>query len=284
MKLHVLIRSLEDAQPRLTYQLLQKACQAQDVELIPIEQEKLVFDSGSKLMIQDGEAFYRLSTGPAQILAEQLLVRPGLSTIYEPWRLPLESSTWEDTLLMIEKGLPIIDTTFLFAFGSKQEIDSAVEKTGGYPVVVKYTGLSHGQGVFLCQDSRDLERVIAGYDKKKYAQLALRRFIDGAAHLRVVVVDAQAADTIKYHQPADDFRTNAAAVPKASPYASSPEIDKLAVSAAKAYGVKMAGVDILVGQDGKAWVAEVNNPCNFGRNYLTNGKNLAEDLVRMLCQ
>jgi ribosomal protein S6--L-glutamate ligase len=148
--------------------------------------------------------------------------------------------------------------------------------------VVKCTGLSHGQGVFLCTNPEELKACIGQFDKSDYHKLALRRFIKGAQHIRVVVIGRQAVDAIKYDQPPDDFRTNAVKVPTASSFPLSEEISALAVSAAQANGVRLAGVDILIGEDGKANVAEVNTPCNFGRNYLTNGKNLADDLIKML--
>lgn len=281
-KLYVLVRSGEEARQKLTYKLLAEACQNQGVELVTLEQEKKTFSAESKRLIEAGAGFYRLSTGPAPAFAEQLLVRPDISTIYEPWRLPLLSTAWIDTLLMSEKELPIIPTEFLFADHPREEIDELVRKLGGYPVVLKYTGFSHGKGVSLCHSFDEVAEVIAKTDKKRHYRLAMRRFIENATHIRVVVIGDKAVDAIKYDQPEDDFRTNAANTPTAEPYDAPKEVLDLAVKAAQAFGVKLTGVDILIDGAGRPWLAEANTPCNFGRNYLTNGKNLAEELVKLL--
>jgi hypothetical protein len=281
MKLYVLIRSLEEAQRRQTYQLLQKACEEAGVELVPLEQEKMAFDAATADILEQGNAFYRLSTGPAPSLAEQLLIKPGLSTIYESWRVPPFFSSWADTVLMFHKKLPIIPTTFLLASLPPVQIDKIVEDLGGYPVVLKISGKSHGQGVFLCHTLVDIQRNLQQPSAVDRPLVGLRKFVPDARHIRAVVVGNECVDAIEYDVQPGDFRTNAVTVPTAKNYDANDKLRKVAVEAASASGVKFAGVDILIGAD-DTYIAEVNSPFNFARNYLTNGKNLAQNLVGML--
>lgn len=283
MKLHVLIRSLEDAKPKLSYRLLEQACKASHTDLIPVELEKMSIDEKTIKMVNDGDAWLRLATGKNAEFVEQAIARPELSTIYEDWRYPLlGSQLWNDTILMLKAGLPIIDTTFLFTQLEQNQIDEIVEKLGGYPIVLKYTGLSHGQGVFLCADIHELKNVINKFPADEHVNLALRKFIPEATHIRAVVVGDKVADTIEYDKPADDFRTNAAKVPTAKSVDPGEEVAELVRQAARVNGIRFAGVDILLDKNNRPWIAEVNTPCNYARNYLTNGKNLAIDLVEIL--
>ncbi|MBX4188497.1 hypothetical protein KW792_00145 [Candidatus Saccharibacteria bacterium] len=282
MKLYTLIRTKQEAEKRGTYQLLQQACDKLSVELSPIELNRIFLTAdSSEELIEKGQGWFRLIAGPRAALAESILIRDDLSTIYDEWRIKIQPGLWSDTILMQKAGLPIIPTVFAFAGPTDEGLQSAVDSLGGFPVVLKCSGLSHGQGVTLCNSMEELMRKTQAYEPKDYAKLAMRKFIPGARHIRAVVIGDKCVDAIEYDKQPDDFRTNAVAHPTAKPYEAPTEITKLAVSAARANGVKFAGIDILLGSDG-AYIAELNNPCNFARNYLTNGKNLALDLVEYL--
>ena len=53
----------------------------------------------------------------------------------------------------------------------------------------------------------------------------------------------------------------------------------LAERAVAALGLEFGGVDILVDEQGTATIAEVNFPCNFARNQMNTGTDVAGLLV-----
>jgi len=281
MKLNVLVKSIEEAKKLKTYQLLLEAAYDRDVAVQPIGVDSLCLNESLQEMIKPGEAFLRLAVGPEARLAERFIVRPDIKSVYDDWRVPLIYGLWDDTQLMQAAGIPIIPTVFLIANLSKESLGKEVQKLGGYPVVVKATGLSHGRGVFLCHSADEIIDIIHSL-KLPPESLAIRKYIPEARHIRTVVIGSKVVDAIEYDQPKDDFRTNAVSTPTAKAIEGTDLLTSLSLRAIKAVGVRFAGVDILLDAGQNPYIAEVNSPCNYARNFYTNGKNLAVDLVELL--
>lgn len=281
MRLHTLVRSPKDIGSKQTYKLIEKACEELQVELVPLVLSQMKFGPDNYDEVEPGQGWLRLATGSDALLAENLLINNDTITVYDKWRQKLLGGEWSDTALMFKTRLPIIPTVFLIGATDDSSIQSSVDKLGGYPVVLKTTGLSHGRGVMLCQSLDEVKRRLEAVRKEELHMVAIRKFISNAQHVRAVVIDENCAETILYDPQPGDFRTNSVAVPTAKEFAASEAIKQLAVSAAQACGTRFAGIDILINEQG-AYVAEVNTPFNFARNYLTTGNNLAVQTVAMI--
>ena len=189
---------------------------------------------------------------------------------------------WSATERLSRADLPIIPTVLNVGKGQDEHLASYVEKLGGFPVILKGSGGSHGASVLRLDSMESLRSVLGYVASDKTTLFALRKFIHAATHLRMVVIGNQVVDAIRYFPQPDDFRTNAVATPKVEPYAQTGENQQyfdLAAAAVKALGLEFGGVDLLVDEKGDAYIAEVNFPCNFARNQMNTGFDVAGAIV-----
>lgn len=263
-----------------TYRLLQEAAQAQGHEFVVIDAATTV---PSSLQLESHSMLYRLGVSQFAKFLESYAYRSDVATLYKDYSsLLARAFAWGSTLRLEKAGLPSIPTVYKPWMLDDEELQAAVAILGGFPVVVKASGGSHGSGVRKADTFDELKEMLA--DQTIRETLVLRAFIHSARHIRVVVVGGVAYDAIEYDVQPDDFRTNAVAVPTVTRFnlADNSAIGKVAEQAAEVLGLEFGGVDILLQPDGAFWIAEVNFPCNFARNQLNTGPDIADAIVKHL--
>lgn len=265
-----------------TYHLLEKAANERGVEFVTLDAKTL---RPREVLVEDDAIIYRLGLSRQAVLLEAFLVRPSHATFYaEPQELFGRAFAWGSTMRLQRAGLPIIPTDFTPWLLSKEDLDGVVNQLGGYPIVIKGSGGSHGSAVRKAESLDELYGVLQNDPQRE--TLVLRRFVHEARHIRIVVVGGKAADAIEYEVQPDDFRTNAVAVPQVKAFNLEDNLDiaSTAERAVQAIGLEFGGVDILLQPDGQFFIAEVNFPCNFARNQLNTGADIAGAMVDYLVQ
>lgn len=151
-------------------------------------------------------------------------------------------------------GLPVTG----FAHNTK-DIDGLLEIAGGAPLVVKLLEGTQGIGVVLCETTNAAESVIEAF-RGLDANIIVQQFIKeaGGADLRAFVVGDRVVAAMKRQGREGEFRSNLHRGGNASKAKLSPEERKTAVQAAKATGLRVAGVDMLRSNNGPV-VMEVNS-------------------------
>ena len=278
-KFYCIVTDVENLANPDTFRLLKAAVEEKglDFEVIDVKTQSRTITS-----IEPG-ILYRLGITNDAVMLEARLVNDSMVTFYKNKdNLFARGFEWGSTLRLQMAGLPIIPTVFAIAKLDKPTLQVAVDELGGFPIVVKGAGGSHGSAVKSANSVDEISEIIANDDNKK--TLVLRRFIHEARHIRIVVVGDQAVDAIEYQPQPDDFRTNAVAVPqvKAFDLESNLGIKQTAEAAVKTIGLEFGGVDILLQPDGQFFIAEVNFPCNFARNQMNTGTNVAGAMVEYL--
>ncbi|MEZ0318495.1 MAG: RimK family alpha-L-glutamate ligase [Pyrobaculum sp.] len=142
-------------------------------------------------------------------------------------------------------------------------------------LIVKSVSGSWGRKVSLVASSEELELVARTAEGEV---LLLQQMVGTGEDVRVFVVGDRAVAAMRRIPPAGDWRSNAARGGKTLPQAIDPQLEDLAVRAAKAVGAFYAGVDILIG-DGY-YVNEVNGIPEFKALAKTTGIDVAEHLLR----
>ncbi|MEL6501840.1 MAG: 30S ribosomal protein S6--L-glutamate ligase [Cyanobacteria bacterium J06623_1] len=151
-------------------------------------------------------------------------------------------------------GLPI--TGFAHA---TQDIDGLIETVGGAPLVIKLLEGTQGIGVVLAETYQAAKSVIEAF-RGLDANILVQEFIKeaGGADLRCFVVGNEVVAAMKRQGAEGDFRSNLHRGGNASKIDLSPEEIDTATRAAKAMGLKVAGVDLLRSNHGSV-VMEVNS-------------------------
>jgi ribosomal protein S6--L-glutamate ligase len=151
-------------------------------------------------------------------------------------------------------GLPVTG----FAH-STQDIDGLIEIVGGAPLVIKLLEGTQGIGVVLAETHQAAKSVIEAF-RGLDANILVQEYIKEAkgADIRCFVVGEKVIASMKRQGAEGEFRSNLHRGGTAETIKLTPEERSTAVRAAKAMGLRIAGVDILRSNHGPV-VMEVNS-------------------------
>lgn len=280
MKFYCLIVDEAQKQTR-SYRYLEQACRDRNLEFVPLVAATFDYSQDMQSVLDPSSIFFRMGIGKRTMLLEALLVREDSATFYSDVRFLFMRGTWGPTIVQQNAGLPVIPTIFNIDRSQEDQFEKYVKSLGGFPVVLKASGGSHG-GSVLRVDSLESLRSVVGYvtaaDKGSFA---LRKYISDATHLRFVVVGNE-VDAIHYLPQPGDFRTNAVTTPQVETFARTDKnafLFDLAIQTVMAEGLEFGGVDVLLDAAGDPYIAELNFPCNFSRNQMTTSVDIAGQMV-----
>ncbi len=151
-------------------------------------------------------------------------------------------------------GLPVTG----FAHDT-QDIDGLIETVGGAPLVIKLLEGTQGIGVVLAETYQAAKSVIEAF-RGLDANILVQEYIKEAkgADLRCFVVGGKVIAAMKRQGAEGEFRSNLHRGGKAEKIKLTPEERSTAIRAAKAMGLRVAGVDLLRSNHGPV-VMEVNS-------------------------
>jgi ribosomal protein S6--L-glutamate ligase len=150
-------------------------------------------------------------------------------------------------------GLPVTG----FAHSTK-DVDGLLD-TVGNPVIIKLLEGTQGVGVVMAETRNAAESVIAAF-RQLDANILVQEFIKeaGGADVRALVVGSKVVASMQRQGPAGEFRSNLHRGGTASKTRLTPEERSIAVRAARAVGLNVAGVDMLRSNHGPV-VMEINS-------------------------
>lgn len=178
--------------------------------------------------------------------------------------------------LMLKEGINIPTTGFA---NSPMDTNDLIEMVGGAPLIVKLLEGTQGQGVVLAETKKAAESVINAF-KALRANLLVQQFIKEAngKDLRCFVIDGKVVASIERTAAPGEFRANIHKGGTASIVKITPDERKLAVTAAKVLGLKIAGVDIIRSKNGPL-LLEVNSSPGLEGIETATGKDIAGMII-----
>ncbi|HEY7862472.1 MAG TPA: 30S ribosomal protein S6--L-glutamate ligase, partial [Thermoanaerobaculia bacterium] len=158
--------------------------------------------------------------------------------------------------LLSRKGLGLPVTGFAH---STKDVDGLINLVGGAPLVVKLLEGTQGIGVVLAETRKAAESVIEAF-RGLDANILVQEFIREAkgSDIRCLVVGQKVVAAMKRTAAEGEFRSNLHRGGTASKVKLTPEERATAIGAAKAMGLRFAGVDLLRSNHGPV-VVEVNS-------------------------
>jgi biotin carboxylase len=290
-KILYVIGSRQKLAESLSAASLKRGCEAEGLEYRELHIEDIGLDEVDNLLLEPGSLLYRVGTQPKAAILESALLLSGreLVSIYKAYEsVPSLYRSFSEIFVQNAAGLRAIPTKIIdetWQLPDRQPLESKVQEIGGFPIVVKRLGLSHGQGVTKIDSVDELASLLGAETFETY-ELIARKYLSEYRHFRLIVVDSTVLAIIEYHKPANDFRTNAAEIPEVTAVAASEVDDELIAMAVKAVelrGSLVGGVDILLDQsDGLPYLAEVNVPCNFSRAEAPTGIEIGSAIVQAM--
>jgi ribosomal protein S6--L-glutamate ligase len=174
-------------------------------------------------------------------------------------------------------GLPVTG----FAHSTK-DIDGLIGVVGGAPLVVKLIEGTQGVGVILAETTKAAEAVIEAF-RGLDADILVQEFIKEAEgrDLRCFVVGGKVVAAMQRQSAAGDFRSNLHRGGTSEKVRISAEERSIAVRAAKAMGLQIAGVDILRSNRGPL-VIEVNSSPGLEGIETTSGIDVSSKIIEFV--
>ena len=152
------------------------------------------------------------------------------------------------------------------------DIDNLLEKLGGMPVIIKLARGTHGNGVVLAETKKAAKSVLQAFylTNEDGTNVLLQEFIKESAgtDIRAFVVGGRVVASMKRQSLDDDFRSNLHKGGEGKTIKLTEEERKMAIKAAKAMGLNVAGVDMMRSERGPL-VLEVNASPGFGIEKVT---------------
>lgn len=178
--------------------------------------------------------------------------------------------------LLLQSGIDIPTTGFA---NSPLDTDDLIKMVGGSPLIVKLLEGTQGKGVVLAETKKAAESVINAF-KSLNANILVQEFIKEAdgKDLRLFVIDGKVVATIQREAMPGEFRANIHLGGTASVIKPTSEEKKIAIRAAKAMDLKVAGVDIIRSTKGPLLLEVNSSPGLEGIEGATN-KDIAGEMI-----
>lgn len=181
--------------------------------------------------------------------------------------------------LLLQSGIDIPTTGFA---NSPLDTDDLIKMVGGSPLIVKLLEGTQGKGVVLAETKKAAESVINAF-KSLNANILVQEFIKEAngKDLRLFVIDGKVVAAIQREALPGEFRANIHLGGTASVIKPTAEEKKIAIRAAKAMDLKVAGVDIIRSSKGPLLLEVNSSPGLEGIEGATH-KDIAGEMIRAI--
>ena len=178
--------------------------------------------------------------------------------------------------MLLQNGIEIPITGFAH---SPTDTRDLIEMVGGAPLIVKLLEGAQGRGVVLAETRKAAESVINAF-KSLNANLLVQEFIKeaGGRDLRCFVIDNKVVAAIERTAAPGEFRANIHQGGTASLVRITPAERRLATRSAKAFGLRVAGVDIIRSERGPL-LLEVNSSPGLEGVETATGKDIAGAMI-----
>lgn len=173
-----------------------------------------------------------------------------------------------------------VDTPKTLVSRNTADIDDLLEQIG-LPVIIKLATGTHGNGVVLADTKKAAKSALQAFYlyNEDGTNILLQEYVKESAgtDIRAFVVGSQVVASMRRKSLNDDFRSNLHKGGEGTSIKLTPEERRIAVRAAKAMGLHIAGVDLMRSNRGPL-VLEVNASPGFGIEKVT-GRNVASKII-----
>jgi ribosomal protein S6--L-glutamate ligase len=181
--------------------------------------------------------------------------------------------------ILAQHGLPIPPS---LTVGSAAFLEDAVAEMGNYPFILKPFHGTHGRGVMLLDTPTSLTSAVDVLCDL-HEDYVIQPFIAeaGGVDIRVLVVGGEAIASMKRSAPVGEFRANIHRGASGEAISLPDEYTDIAIKAASALELEVAGVDLLQTNDGPV-VLEVNPSPGFEGLESVTGINIADAIIEFV--
>lgn len=186
--------------------------------------------------------------------------------------------------VLAESNIPS-PKTMLAKLPVDDEMVSLIDKTLGFPVVVKTLRGALGSGVFLIEDAKAFKNqmdLLA--ETSPDAQLIFQEFVEASKgrDVRVFVVDGQMVASMERRAKEGDFKANYSNGGSVHEFKADKAAIDIAVNTAQALDIQIGGIDLLFLKNGGYTVCEANTFPGFKGLEKASGVNVPEKIFKSM--
>lgn len=253
-----------------------KSAKKTNTNIIEVYADTFNFTKGYNLTAEDG--IYRVSSSQTAKTIERILANNQVKTLYKDYRSIFRQpyTITSSNLIHLKNNISIIPT--IFSPSTRMaDLEKYVAELGGFPIIVKADGGSHGIGIVQVDSLSGLKSVadLLSAQNKEYI---LRKYIPHDFQPRLIVLGNSVVGSIKYHRGSKDFRE----ATRLEKFKFDPEVEAAAIKAVNILGYDFGGVDILLDENNKPVLAEVNFPCMFHGVQEVSGSDITLHILEYL--
>lgn len=163
-----------------------------------------------------------------------------------------------------------------------KNVEELIKEIGGAPVIIKLLEGTQGIGVVLAETKKAAKSVVEAFHGLN-AHMLIQEFIAeaGGADIRAFVVNGKVVGAMKRQGAEGEFRSNLHRGGTATKVRLTSQQRAVALRAAKAMGLNMAGVDMIESSRGPL-VLEVNSSPGLEGIEAATGKDVAASIIRYI--
>ena len=240
-----------------------------DVKVFKPEQfDLLVCNDDKQSVLIDGEfrnlpdfvlpRTYVIDTGYFALAVIRQLERLGVKVFNGSQSIETVSDKLHTHQALIEGGLPT-PRTMLAKFPVDVDL---IERTIGFPVVVKTLLGVNGTGVFLMEDRKsfhDMMELLC--ETNPHIQLIFQKFIAKSVgrDIRLFVVDGKVVASMERRAKEGEFKANFSQGGSVAEFIPDAKAKDIAIMTAGILNLQVAGIDLLYAEDGGYTICEANS-------------------------
>lgn len=201
----------------------------------------------------------------------------GVHTVNESVAIIRSRDKLRSLQLLARNGIGLPVTVFAHKTSNVEEV---IKMVGGPPVIIKLLEGTQGIGVVLGETQKAAESIIQAFSRVD-ADILVQEFIAeaGGEDIRCLVVGGKVVAAMKRKGREGDFRSNLHRGGSATEVKITPAERSTAISAAKAMGLSVCGVDMLRSNHGPV-VMEVNSSPGLEGVETATGVDVAGAIIR----
>lgn len=186
--------------------------------------------------------------------------------------------------VLAEKGITS-PTTMLAKFPVDDDMVSMIERTLGFPVVVKTLNGALGVGVFLMENAKAFkDQMDLISQTSPDIQLIFQKYVAASKgrDLRLFVVDGELVASMERRAKEGDFKANYSGGGSVHEFKADQQAIDLAVDTAKALDIQIGGIDLLFKEGGGYTICEANTFPGFKGLEKASGVNVPEKIFQSM--
>ncbi len=200
-------------------------------------------------------------------------------TVVESQALVRSRDKLRSLQILSRAGLGLPKTVFT---NDTRNVEAIIKEVGGAPLIIKLLEGTQGLGVVLAENAKAAESVLEAFHGLQ-ARVIVQEFIKESkgADIRAFVVDGQVVGAMKRQAKEGEFRSNLHRGGSAEIIELTDEEENMAIKAAKAMGLGVAGVDMLQSARGPL-ILEVNSSPGLEGIEGATQKDIAGEMIKAI--